>query len=148
MTSLFSFFLYIPRFLSLHFSSLHYTYSTITYPLFHPSSSYFTTLPNLLLPTVSPPSDEAYLQAADIFQRLRPEKSLTHQLLHYAKKTDTPLPESGDKTTQRQAYQLAFNTLKCMPECQFNYCVCEFLKWATEDNPLLASFLNKFSFEI
>ncbi|KAM7394255.1 hypothetical protein PAMP_021068 [Pampus punctatissimus] len=63
--------------------------------------------------TVSPPpSDQAYLQAAGIFQQLHTEKPVTHQLLHYAKKTDTPLPESRDKTIQRQAFQLAFNTLK------------------------------------
>ncbi|XP_044046980.1 putative methyltransferase NSUN7 isoform X2 [Siniperca chuatsi] len=73
-------------------------------PLPHPHSS----LPS----PVSPPSDLAYLQAAAIFQQLRTEKTATQQLLHYGKKTDTPLPESEDKTTQRQAYQLAFNALK------------------------------------
>ncbi|XP_071359781.1 putative methyltransferase NSUN7 [Trachinotus anak] len=77
--------------------------------------SFLLPLPRLLssLPsTVSPPSDQAYLLASAIFQQLREEKPVTLQLLHYGKKTDTPLPESGDKTTQRQAYQLAFNTLK------------------------------------
>ncbi|XP_056227258.1 putative methyltransferase NSUN7 [Seriola aureovittata] len=68
-------------------------------------------LPSLPSP-VSPPSDQAYLQASAIFQQLREEKPVALQLLHYGKKTDTPLPESGDKTTQRRAYQLAFNTLK------------------------------------
>eukprot|EP00064_Thunnus_orientalis_P003645 superscaffoldBa00000307_g3655 len=80
-----------------------------------PLSSPFPPLPHVhssSLSSVSSLSDEAYLQAAGIFQRLRTEKPVTHQVLHYAKKTDTPLPESGDKTTQRQAYQLAFNTLK------------------------------------
>ncbi|XP_070847861.1 putative methyltransferase NSUN7 [Chaetodon trifascialis] len=61
---------------------------------------------------VSPPSDQAYLQAAAIFQQLRSEKKVTHQRLHYGKKTDSQQPESGDKTTQRQAFKLAFNTLK------------------------------------
>ncbi|XP_068583213.1 putative methyltransferase NSUN7 [Cebidichthys violaceus] len=60
----------------------------------------------------SPPSDQAYLQAAAIFRRLRMEKPVAQQLLHYGRRTDTPLPESGAKTAQRQAYQLAFNTLK------------------------------------
>lgn len=67
----------------------------------------------IVTPPASPPSDQAFLQAADIFQWLREEKPITLQLLHYGKKTDAPLPESGDKTTQRRAYQLAFNTLKC-----------------------------------
>ncbi|XP_029949190.1 putative methyltransferase NSUN7 [Salarias fasciatus] len=61
---------------------------------------------------VHPPSDQVYLQAAAVFQRLRTEKPVTCQLLHYLKKTDTPLPESGDKPTEEQAYQLAFSTLK------------------------------------
>ncbi|XP_022614191.1 putative methyltransferase NSUN7 [Seriola dumerili] len=77
--------------------------------------SFLLPLPRLLpsLPSpVSPPSDQAYLQASAIFQQLREEKPVALQLLHYGKKTDTPLPESGDKTTQRRAYQLAFNTLK------------------------------------
>ncbi|XP_038569632.1 putative methyltransferase NSUN7 [Micropterus salmoides] len=60
----------------------------------------------------SPPSDQTYLQAAAIFQQLQTEKTVTQQRLHYGKKTDAPLPKSGDKTTERQAYQLAFNTLK------------------------------------
>uniref|UniRef100_A0A672FRM9 SAM-dependent MTase RsmB/NOP-type domain-containing protein n=1 Tax=Salarias fasciatus TaxID=181472 RepID=A0A672FRM9_SALFA len=63
-------------------------------------------------PSVHPPSDQVYLQAAAVFQRLRTEKPVTCQLLHYLKKTDTPLPESGDKPTEEQAYQLAFSTLK------------------------------------
>ncbi|KAM7008661.1 putative methyltransferase NSUN7 [Tautogolabrus adspersus] len=65
------------------------------------------------LPTpASPPSDQAYVQAAAIFHRLRSEKTASQQLLHYERKTDTPLPHSGDKTTQRRAFQLAFSTLK------------------------------------
>ncbi|XP_049427631.1 putative methyltransferase NSUN7 [Epinephelus fuscoguttatus] len=77
--------------------------------------SFLPPLPPLHAPlpsAVSPPSDQAYLQAADVFQQLRTEKQTAQQLLHYGKKTDAPLPESGDKATQRQAYQLAFNTLK------------------------------------
>ncbi|XP_069553253.1 putative methyltransferase NSUN7 [Brachyistius frenatus] len=58
------------------------------------------------------PSDQVYLQAAAVFQQLRTEKPVTHQLLQYEKKTDTPLPESGDKPSQKKAYQLAFSTLK------------------------------------
>ncbi|KAM7419234.1 hypothetical protein PAMA_016379 [Pampus argenteus] len=65
-----------------------------------------------LSPVSPPPSDQVYLQAAGIFQQLHAEKPVTDQLLHYAKKTNTPLPESRDKTIQRQAFQLAFNTLK------------------------------------
>ncbi|XP_042340537.1 putative methyltransferase NSUN7 [Plectropomus leopardus] len=61
---------------------------------------------------VSPPSDQTYQLAAAVFHQLRTEKPVAQQLLHYGRKTDAPLPESGDKTTQRQAYQLAFNTLK------------------------------------
>ncbi|XP_077380742.1 putative methyltransferase NSUN7 [Festucalex cinctus] len=60
-----------------------------------------------------PPSDQALLQAAAIFQHLRTEKPLKHQFVHYEKKTDTlSLPESGDKNTEQQALQLAFSTLK------------------------------------
>lgn len=71
----------------------------------------------LRLPAASTLSDEAYIQAAAIFQRLRTDKPITQRLLHYGKRTDTPLPESRDRTTQKQAYQLAFNTLKCIAVC-------------------------------
>ncbi|XP_070783238.1 putative methyltransferase NSUN7 [Enoplosus armatus] len=77
--------------------------------------SFLPPLPRLhssLQSPVYPPFDQAYLQAAAIFQQLQTEKTATQQLLHYGKKTDAPRLESGDKTTQRQAYQLAFNTLK------------------------------------
>ncbi|RVE76279.1 hypothetical protein OJAV_G00006690 [Oryzias javanicus] len=60
----------------------------------------------------SPPSDQIYLQAAAIFQWLRAEKPAPHHLLQYKEKTDTPLSGSGDKNPQKQAYQLAFSTLK------------------------------------
>lgn len=72
------------------------------------------------LRAASPPSDQAYVQAAAIFQQLRPEKTVAPQLLHYRSKTDEPLAESRDRATQRQACQLAFNTLKCM---KFNHVV-------------------------
>ncbi|KAM4595690.1 putative methyltransferase NSUN7 [Fundulus diaphanus] len=62
--------------------------------------------------SVCPPSDQAFLQAAAIFQQLRREKPVSHQLLQYERKTDTLPLDSGDEATQRQAYQLAFNTLK------------------------------------
>ncbi|KAM4603369.1 putative methyltransferase NSUN7 [Polymixia lowei] len=78
------------------FSSLHP-------PLLHPSP---------LPPAVAPIPDQVFLQAAAIFQRLRVDEPITQQLLHYGKKVDTPLPQSRDKITQRQAYQLAFSTLK------------------------------------
>ncbi|XP_068607131.1 putative methyltransferase NSUN7 [Brachionichthys hirsutus] len=72
-------------------------------PIPHVSSS---------LPSSTPPlTDQVYLQAAAIFQQLRTEKT-TGRLLPYRKKTDAPHPESRDKTTQRRAYQLVFNTLK------------------------------------
>uniref|UniRef100_A0A3P9NS59 Uncharacterized protein n=1 Tax=Poecilia reticulata TaxID=8081 RepID=A0A3P9NS59_POERE len=57
--------------------------------------------------------DQVFLQAAAIFQRLRREKPEPRQLLRYENRTDTlPLNSSDDKATQKQAYQLAFNTLK------------------------------------
>ncbi|XP_040002785.1 putative methyltransferase NSUN7 [Xiphias gladius] len=69
--------------------------------------------PHSTLPSpVSAPSDQAYLQASAIFQQLREEKPVTLQPLPYGKKMEAPLPGSGDKATQRQAYQLAFSTLK------------------------------------
>uniref|UniRef100_A0A667WQE3 SAM-dependent MTase RsmB/NOP-type domain-containing protein n=1 Tax=Myripristis murdjan TaxID=586833 RepID=A0A667WQE3_9TELE len=69
-----------------------------------------SSLPSLLYISSHP----AYLRAAAIFQRLRTDKPITQRLLHYGKKTDTPLLESRDRTTQKQAYQLAFNTLRCI----------------------------------
>ncbi|KAM9363709.1 putative methyltransferase NSUN7 [Symphorus nematophorus] len=95
-----------------NFTSSHQDQQTTKEPLsFLPP---LLCLNSSLASPVSPPSDQAYLQAAAIFQQLRTEKKIaTQQLLHYGKKTDTPpQPESGDKTTQRQAYHLAFNTLK------------------------------------
>ncbi|XP_050926588.1 putative methyltransferase NSUN7 [Lates calcarifer] len=76
--------------------------------------SCFVPTRSILSDKASPPSDQAYLQASAIFQQLREEKPVALQLLHYGKKTDTSLPpeSSGNKSTQRQAYQLAFNTLK------------------------------------
>uniref|UniRef100_A0A3Q2DEL8 Uncharacterized protein n=1 Tax=Cyprinodon variegatus TaxID=28743 RepID=A0A3Q2DEL8_CYPVA len=56
---------------------------------------------------------KVFLQAAAIFQQLRREKPASHQLLQYEKKTDTLPISSGDKAAEQQAYQLAFNTLKC-----------------------------------
>uniref|UniRef100_A0A3P8TS31 SAM-dependent MTase RsmB/NOP-type domain-containing protein n=1 Tax=Amphiprion percula TaxID=161767 RepID=A0A3P8TS31_AMPPE len=58
--------------------------------------------------------------SAAVFQQLHTEKPVTHQGLHYGKKTDTPPPESGGKPAQKHAYQLAFNTLKCTTTA----CVC------------------------
>ncbi|KAF6733516.1 putative methyltransferase NSUN7 [Oryzias melastigma] len=60
----------------------------------------------------SPPSDQVYLQAAAIFQWLHAEKPAPHHLMQHKEKTDTPLSGSGDKNTQKQAFQLAFSTLK------------------------------------
>ncbi|PWA30593.1 hypothetical protein CCH79_00009322, partial [Gambusia affinis] len=58
---------------------------------------------------VCPPSDQVFLQAAAIFQQLCREKPEPHELLQYENRL--PL-NSDDKATQKQAYQLAFNTLK------------------------------------
>ncbi|XP_043970066.1 putative methyltransferase NSUN7 isoform X1 [Gambusia affinis] len=59
--------------------------------------------------SVCPPSDQVFLQAAAIFQQLCREKPEPHQLLQYENRL--PL-NSDDEATQKQAYQLAFNTLK------------------------------------
>ncbi|XP_054460273.1 putative methyltransferase NSUN7 [Anoplopoma fimbria] len=92
-----------------------------SYEIFIPHQNHKESLPLLLpLPGIhsllpspaSPPSDRVYLQAAAIFCKLRTEKPAAHQLLHYGKRTDAPLPEGGAKTAQRWAYQLAYNTLK------------------------------------
>ncbi|XP_037830541.1 putative methyltransferase NSUN7 [Kryptolebias marmoratus] len=61
---------------------------------------------------VSPPSDQVYLQAAAIFQQLHKEKPAAQQLLQYEKRANVPPFENGAAATQKQAYQLAFNTLK------------------------------------
>ncbi|KAJ0033093.1 hypothetical protein NQD34_000200, partial [Periophthalmus magnuspinnatus] len=66
-------------------------------------------------------SDDTFLMAAAIFQHLREDKPITQQLLVYGKKTDTALPSNTDKTTEMQAYQLAFSTLKCMLVTLFYY---------------------------
>ncbi|XP_032417780.1 putative methyltransferase NSUN7 isoform X1 [Xiphophorus hellerii] len=59
-----------------------------------------------------PPSDQVFLQAAAIFQQLGRVKPEPHQVLQYENRTDTLPLSSDDKATQKQAYQLAFNTLK------------------------------------
>ncbi|XP_056443273.1 putative methyltransferase NSUN7 [Gadus chalcogrammus] len=59
-----------------------------------------------------PLEDQVYLGAGALFGRLRTDRPVTQQLLHYGKKETTPIPEGHDKTRLRQAYQLAFNTLK------------------------------------
>ncbi|XP_037115874.1 putative methyltransferase NSUN7 [Syngnathus acus] len=67
----------------------------------------------ITLSDILPPSDQAFLQAAAIFQYLRTEKPLRHQFLSYEKKTDTlSLPGGGDKRIEHLAFQLAFSTLK------------------------------------
>uniref|UniRef100_A0A3B4B2W8 Uncharacterized protein n=1 Tax=Periophthalmus magnuspinnatus TaxID=409849 RepID=A0A3B4B2W8_9GOBI len=73
------------------------------------------------LSTASALSDDTFLMAAAIFQHLREDKPITQQLLVYGKKTDTALPSNTDKTTEMQAYQLAFSTLKCMLVTLFYY---------------------------
>uniref|UniRef100_A0AAY5KJJ3 Methyltransferase NSUN7 n=1 Tax=Esox lucius TaxID=8010 RepID=A0AAY5KJJ3_ESOLU len=78
-----------------------------------------TKVPSTPTPTLSvapvPPSgrlsDDVYHLAAALFQQHRAEKPIHHCLIHYGEKTDAPLPESPDKSSQKQAYQLAFNTL-------------------------------------
>ncbi|KAE8300159.1 putative methyltransferase NSUN7 [Larimichthys crocea] len=91
-------------------ASSHEDQQTDKEPLsFLPPLPHLSSLPS----TVPPPSDQAFLQAAAIFQQLRTEKSATKQRLYYGKKkTDTTQTETGDETPQRQAYHLAFNTLK------------------------------------
>ena len=83
-----------------------------------------------LSPSISPASafpleDQVYLGAGALFGRLRTDRPVTQQLLHYGKKETTPIPEGHDKTRLRQSYQLAFNTLKCMgvdpPFCPRDY---------------------------
>ncbi|CAL8270386.1 unnamed protein product [Gadus morhua 'NCC'] len=59
-----------------------------------------------------PLEDQVYLGAGALFGRLRTDRPVTQQLLHYGKKETTPIPEGHDKTRLRQSYQLAFNTLK------------------------------------
>ncbi|KAJ3614967.1 hypothetical protein NHX12_018536 [Muraenolepis orangiensis] len=59
-----------------------------------------------------PLADQVYLGAGAVFQRLRKDRPITHQLLHFGKKVTAPLPEGLNKSGLRQAYQLAFNTLK------------------------------------
>lgn len=83
-------------------------------PYLSHSPFFLSFVPSFLSRAASPPSDQTYVQAAAIFQQLRPEKTVAPQLLHYRSKTDEPLAESRDRATQRQACHLAFNTLKCM----------------------------------
>ncbi|CAL8356090.1 unnamed protein product [Boreogadus saida] len=61
-----------------------------------------------------PLEDQVYLGAGALFGRLRTDRPVSQQLLHYGKRETTPIPEAGghDKTRLRQAYRLAFNTLK------------------------------------
>lgn len=79
-------------------------------------------------PTISPgtcpPShsqqgypDRVYLLAAVIFQNYHWEKPASHQLVHFGKKRDLPLPEVKNKKMQHVAYELAFSTLKCKFAC-------------------------------
>lgn len=68
-----------------------------------------------VLVAIIPPSDQVYIQAAAVFHQLRPEKPINHQNLHNGKKPD----EIKDEIPERQAFQLAFKTLKCTLELNF-----------------------------
>ncbi|XP_028284194.1 putative methyltransferase NSUN7 [Parambassis ranga] len=98
-------------------------------------------LPHFQAPSlfqVCPPSDQVFQQAAAIFQQLHAEKPVIHQLLNYGKKTDIPPSKMGDRATQTQAYQLAFNTLKYQDllenviadSCFHTYISCDLLPLA------------------
>ncbi|KAM6953320.1 putative methyltransferase NSUN7 [Aplochiton taeniatus] len=56
--------------------------------------------------------DDVYSLAAAIFQKSHREKSAAHRLISYGKQAGRHLPEANDETTQRVAYELAFNALK------------------------------------
>ncbi|XP_030621246.1 putative methyltransferase NSUN7 [Chanos chanos] len=57
--------------------------------------------------------DRVYLKAAEIFQSTHVEKPAAQRLINYGKKrTKMTMPEAKDETSQRQAYELAFNALK------------------------------------
>ncbi|XP_030583056.1 putative methyltransferase NSUN7 [Archocentrus centrarchus] len=78
-----------------------------------PFSSLLPRLQSSSRSTVYHPSDQVYLQSAAIFQQLRSKKPASHhQHLHYGEKAETPLLSGGGKPAEKQAYQLAFNTLK------------------------------------
>ncbi len=57
--------------------------------------------------------DRVYLHAAAIFQSTHLEKPPAHSLIRYGKRSEVRLPAAVDEASQRSAYQLAFNTLKC-----------------------------------
>lgn len=76
--------------------------------------------PGTELPAAQPQSgpsdrfpDRVYLQAAAIFQNTHQEKDVAHRLISYGERSGVPVPEAEDEASQRQAYELAFNTLKC-----------------------------------
>uniref|UniRef100_A0A8C2EYD9 SAM-dependent methyltransferase RsmB-F/NOP2-type catalytic core domain-containing protein n=1 Tax=Cyprinus carpio TaxID=7962 RepID=A0A8C2EYD9_CYPCA len=60
--------------------------------------------------------DRVYLHAAAIFQSTHLEKPPAHRLISYGKRSEVRLPVAKDEASQRSAYQLAFNTLKCKCE--------------------------------
>lgn len=57
--------------------------------------------------------DRVYLHAAAIFQDTHLDKPATHRLITYGKRSEVSVPVVRDGLSQRLAYQLAFNTLKC-----------------------------------
>lgn len=63
--------------------------------------------------------DRVYLHAAAIFQNTHLEKPAAHRLISYGKRSEVRLPVAKDEASQRSAYQLAFNTLKCKCELCF-----------------------------
>lgn len=72
-------------------------------------------------------SDTVYLLAAAIFQTTHMERPAAHRLISFGKKTGGPMPEAKDGVTQRCAYELAFNALKCKPKVFLCVCMCVFV---------------------
>nr|XP_055033275.1 putative methyltransferase NSUN7 [Misgurnus anguillicaudatus] len=60
----------------------------------------------------SSPSDRVYLQAAAIFQNTNQNKPAAHRLISYGNRSEVSVHDTRDESSQRQAYQLAFNALK------------------------------------
>lgn len=70
--------------------------------------------------------DKVYLLAASIFQNSHIQKPAAHRLISFGTKTSGPMPETRDDVTQRCAYELAFNALKCKSKLFVSVCVCMF----------------------
>lgn len=62
------------------------------------------------------PDDRIYLRAAAIFQNTHLQKPAAQRLISFGNRSEVSVPEVRGEASQRLAYQLAFNTLKC--KCQ------------------------------